>query len=311
MLSEIFKKPKTTSSAVTSPQHETQAAASEEAASNRKPVILGKVQLLSLPGASGWQGQWEALVMRAEQEATALATAGVDGLIVENTHDVPFADTMDTAGAIAMARLVERIQRFTGLPVGISVLRNDPETALAVAVNTKAAFIHLPLLVGAMVTEEGIVNSRFHQLMQYKNRLRVELPPLLVELSLRHVGANPTQQMSRLEHLTALAKATPIQLSQLAFVVADNELMPEEVDMLRTASCREILVENRNPAQPLDAYFDRADGVILDAGLRKNSSVDDGLPPGIDLFQAEETINRLRKNVPLHEMDPDIFLQRN
>src|SRR5262249_11393477 len=113
MLAEIFKKPKTDSRSVTN----------EICA----PLILGKVQLLGLPGAPGWTGDWEALAMRAEQEATALATAGVSGLIIENTHDVPHPQhRMDVAGAIAMALLLNRVKQFTGLPIGISVLFNDP-----------------------------------------------------------------------------------------------------------------------------------------------------------------------------------------
>src|SRR6476659_584365 len=99
MLAEIFKKPK---------------------------PIIGKIQLLALPGAPGWDGQWDVLTARAEQEATALATGGVDGLIIENFHDTPYTTgRMDTAGSIAMAMLTRRIKQFTSLPIGISVLQND------------------------------------------------------------------------------------------------------------------------------------------------------------------------------------------
>jgi membrane complex biogenesis BtpA family protein len=297
MLSEIFKKPKTES-------HST-------ANFPEEPLILGKVQLLSLPGSPGWEGQWEALIMRAEQEATALATAGVNGLIIENAHDAPYAqERLDTAGAIAMALLVNRLQQFTGLPVGLSVLRNDPETALAIAVNTKVSFIRLPLLTGALLTEDGVFNSRFHQLMQYKARLKTELPPLLVDISTRHTGLSVLSNHSSLDHLLALARALPTQIVALAFIVTDNDLTPQEVAQLKQATSREILVESKARPQEAEAYCQVADGLILDAGLRKNAANHSSSVPPIDIFRVEEVVNQLRRVMPLHEMDPDIFLQR-
>lgn len=298
MLSEIFKKPKADSLTVPNASHES--------------LILGKVQLLSLPGAPGWDGQWEALVMRAEQEATALATAGVNGLLIENFHDTPYPkERMDVAGAIAMALLINRIQQFTGLPVGISVLRNDPETALAIAMNTQANFIRLSLLNGAMVTENGIINSRLNELLHYKNQLRTELPALLVDINTRQVGTNFIQNpSSRLEHLISLAKALPDTAIEPTLVVSDNDLTLDELVQFQDAVCRDVLVESQRYPEQIQTYFDHADGVILDAGIRKATSIQPDLPPAIDMPRVEELVNKLRQVVPLHEMDPAIFLQR-
>lgn len=246
--------------------------------------------------------------MRAEQEATAFATAGVNGLIIENAHDAPYTqERLDTAGAIAMALLVNRLQQFTGLPVGLSVLRNDPETALAIAVNTRVSFIRLSLLTGALLTEDGVFNSRFHQLMQYKNRLKADLPPLLVDIGTRHVGLNALSGASNLEHIVALAKTLETQMDALAFVVTDSDLTPQEVEQFKSAVCREVLVENKVCPQQAESYCQAAHGLILDAGVRKTQPQPS---PAIDMFRVEEMVNRLRRVPPLHEMDPEIFLQR-
>ncbi|MBY0402941.1 MAG: phosphorybosylanthranilate isomerase, partial [Cyanobacteria bacterium] len=87
MLSEIFQKPK---------------------------PILGTVQLLPLPGSTSWNGRMEQVMGRAEQEATALASGGVDGLLLENSYDAPHRlDRIDTAAAIAMALIAKRMVQFT------------------------------------------------------------------------------------------------------------------------------------------------------------------------------------------------------
>lgn len=52
--------------------------------------LIGVVHLLPLPTSPCWGGSLKAVIDRAEQEATALASGGVDGIIVENFFDAPF-----------------------------------------------------------------------------------------------------------------------------------------------------------------------------------------------------------------------------
>ena len=53
----------------------------------KKPVI-GVVHLLPLPTSARWGGNLKAVMERAEQEATALAAGGVDGIIIENNGEI-------------------------------------------------------------------------------------------------------------------------------------------------------------------------------------------------------------------------------
>jgi uncharacterized protein len=285
MLSEIFKKPK---------------------------PILGKIQLLALPGSPGWEGQWELLTTRAEQEATALATGGVDGLIIENFHDTPYtAGRMDAAGAIAMAMLAKRLKQFTDLPVGISVLRNDPETALAVAINAQADFIRFSVLTGALMTESGVVNSRLNELLHYKNHLKADLPPLLVNVTADHlVPSGSTTQKQALAHLLEVAGTIPVLHGKLALVLSDRDIAPLHVETFKASATCPVLIENSTAPQAVDAYYEQADGLILDAETRKKSVMHPDLPPTIDMPRVETVINRLRHVIPVSQMNPDIFLSR-
>ncbi|CCQ68994.1 photosystem I biogenesis protein BtpA [Crocosphaera watsonii WH 0402] len=51
---------------------------------NTTNPVIGVVHLLPLPTSPRWGGSLNAVIERAEQEATALAAGGVDGIIVEN-----------------------------------------------------------------------------------------------------------------------------------------------------------------------------------------------------------------------------------
>src|SRR5579885_2434720 len=88
-----------------------------------KPVI-GVIHLMPLPGSCNWSGELEDVMLRAEQEAVALASGGVDGIIVENFFDAPFTrGRVDVSTACAMTVAVKRIMSVTDLPIGLNVLR--------------------------------------------------------------------------------------------------------------------------------------------------------------------------------------------
>lgn len=134
--------------------------------------IIGVVHLLPLPGSPRWGGNLGVVIARAEQEATALAAGGVDGIIVENFFDAPFAkDQVDPAVVSAMTLIVQRLMNLVTLPVGINVLRNDAKSGLAVATCVEAQFIRVNVLTGVMATDQGIIEGKAHELLRYRREL--------------------------------------------------------------------------------------------------------------------------------------------
>jgi membrane complex biogenesis BtpA family protein len=146
----------------------------EELFGTTKP-ILGVVHLLPLPGSPRWDGQVEPICLRAEQEAVALASGGVDGIIVENFFDAPFSKTrIDTATACAFVLAVKRVMSLCELPIGINCLRNDGLSALAIAATTGAQFIRVNVFTGAMVTDQGIIEGQARELLLLRRSLAAQ-----------------------------------------------------------------------------------------------------------------------------------------
>lgn len=155
-----------------------------------KPVI-GVIHLLPLPGSPRFDGNLDRVFERAEQEAAALSSGGVHGIVVENFFDAPFArNKVDTATACALTLAAKRIKELSGLPLGINVLRNDGHAALAVATAAGAEFIRVNILTGAMVTDQGVIESEAHELMMYRRMLGMENKiRVLADVMVKH--ANP------------------------------------------------------------------------------------------------------------------------
>lgn len=138
---------------------------------NKKPVI-GVIHLLPLPGSPRWSGDLEEVLLRAEQESLALASGGIDSIIIENFFDAPFAkDRVDVSTACALTLAVQRVRAVTKLPIGVNVLRNDAMTALAIATVCGAEYIRVNVLSGAMVTDQGIIESDARNVLLYRKQL--------------------------------------------------------------------------------------------------------------------------------------------
>jgi membrane complex biogenesis BtpA family protein len=151
------------------------------------PPVIGMVHLAPLPGSPGWNGDWGALRRAALADAEALAAGGAGAVLVENFGDVPFFPTaVPVATVAAMATLVRAItDRHPGLPVGVNVLRNDAEAALAVAAAGGAAFIRVNVHIGTTVTDQGLISGRAHRTLRRRRELGLEVG-ILADLRVKH-----------------------------------------------------------------------------------------------------------------------------
>jgi membrane complex biogenesis BtpA family protein len=137
-----------------------------------KPVI-GMLHLGALPLAPRFAGSVAALREAILRDADALAAGGVHALMMENFGDTPFyPGRVPVAVAGHMTAIaVEVKRRFPQLPLGINVLRNDGQTALAVAHASGAQFIRVNVLCGARVTDQGLVQGIAHELLRERAQL--------------------------------------------------------------------------------------------------------------------------------------------
>lgn len=135
--------------------------------------FIGMVHLLPLPGSPMGAQSLDVVIQRAVSDATALAVAGVDAIIIENYGDSPFA-----AGSVApytvaaMTAVVLAVRAVSpGVYLGINVLRNDAMAAVSIAAATGAAFIRVNVHVGAMVTDQGVITGRARETLLERTRL--------------------------------------------------------------------------------------------------------------------------------------------
>jgi len=135
--------------------------------------LIGMVHVLPLPGSPRWDGSMERLVTAAVEDARALVEGGMDALLVENYGDAPFTPGRVEPSTIASLAVVAReIRRaLPQAPLGINVLKNDARAALAIACAVGARFIRVNVLAGAVVADQGIVQTDAYDLLRDRRLL--------------------------------------------------------------------------------------------------------------------------------------------
>src|SRR3954470_19501232 len=137
----------------------------------QKP-ILGMIHMPALPSAPENDKSMDELVAFALSEAEKLEGAGLDACIVENVGDVPlFRDHVPAATVAAMAVLVTEVRRATKMKVGVNILRNACTEALSLAEVGGADFIRCNVVIGAYVTDQGIIQGCAAELARLRRSL--------------------------------------------------------------------------------------------------------------------------------------------
>ena len=140
---------------------------------NVEVPIIGCVHLIALPGAPLYGGNMSAVYDKAIEEAGILLECGVEGLIIENFRDTPYYPRRVPVETVAALSAVAReLKRRVACPIGLNVLRNDGEAALAIATAVGASFIRVNVHCGAVVSEQGIIEGVAHETLRLRSTLR-------------------------------------------------------------------------------------------------------------------------------------------
>ncbi len=245
---------------------------------NTSNPIIGVVHLLPLPTSPRWGGNLKAVIDRAEQEATALAAGGVDGIIVENFFDAPFVkDQVDPAVVSSMSLVVDRLMNLVMLPVGINVLRNDSRSAMAIASCVKAQFIRVNVLTGIMATDQGLIEGKAHELLRYRRELGSEVA-ILADVLVKHarpLGAPnlTTAVQETIERgladgviLSGWTTGSPPTLEDLELAIAAAEGTP-------------VFIGSGANWDNIGKLMQAADGVIVSSSLKRNGKITEPIDP--------------------------------
>ncbi|KAM4722154.1 uncharacterized protein F13E9.13, mitochondrial-like isoform 2-T2 [Rhinophrynus dorsalis] len=162
-----------------------------------KSNVIGMVHLKALPGTPGSRLPLAQILEEACQEAEIYKRAGIDGLIVENMHDIPY--TLHTGPEItaSMATICAAVrQTCSQIPLGVQILSCANQQALAVALASELDFIRAEGFVFSHVADEGIVNACAGDLLRYRKVIGAEHIQIFADIKKKHSSHTITADVS-------------------------------------------------------------------------------------------------------------------
>jgi membrane complex biogenesis BtpA family protein len=244
-------------------------------------TLIGMVHLLPLPGSPRWAGSMQQVLDAALADATALLEGGMDALLVENHGDVPFTrDRVEAATVAAMGIVAHEIRRAIGdVPLGVNVLKNDARSAVAIACAARASFIRTNVHAGAVVADQGIVQSDAYWTLRDRRLLAAEHVQLLADVPGKHampLAPVPIEQEARDLVHRSLADALVVTGAATGEPTADTDI--ERVR--RAVPDVPVLVGSGATPETIGRLLTLAHGAIVGTALKEDGDVRRPVDPG-------------------------------
>ncbi|WP_274650844.1 BtpA/SgcQ family protein [Paenibacillus humicola] len=152
-------------------------------------AVIGMIHLKALPGAPHFPGgNLDAIFDFAMNDVKVYEDCKVDGLVLENSWDIPFSKPEDIGvdTAAAFAALAVRIKQETKLPIGINCLANGAIPALAVAKAADLPFVRVNQWVNAYVANEGFIEGPSAKAMRFRSQIKGDDIKIFADVHVKH-----------------------------------------------------------------------------------------------------------------------------
>jgi hypothetical protein len=240
---------------------------------NADHPLIGMVHLPSLPGSPHYAGEMQEIIDAAMSDARVLKGAGFAGLLIENLGDFPYYPERVPAETIAaMSVVAANVRKQIKIPVGINVLRNDAQSAIAIAAAAGLQFIRVNVLTGASVTDQGLINGRAHLVARDRQRLRAEKVLIFADLRVKHAAPLVVREIAQeIEDFFDRA------LADAAIVSGAGSGKPVDAQFLqqvkKLAGERPVLIGSGLNLENAKTLLAVADGAIVGSAIKSDGQI--------------------------------------
>ena len=229
---------------------------------NPKPVIA-MIHVAALPGTPESRLSVAEIVALAVQEARLYREGGVDGIGIENMHDLPYLRGGVGPEIVAAMTLVgQAVKDECRLPVGVQVLAGANLEAMAVAHAAGLDFIRAEGYVFAHVADEGLIESSAAKLLRYRKLIAAERVQVWADIKKKHSAHAITADVS----LGLTAETVAFMKGDAVIVtgaVTGDPCRVEDVEEARAHTRLPVVLGSGVTLSNLGRFFGLADGFII------------------------------------------------
>ena len=241
--------------------------------------LAAMIAVLPLPGSPLYNGDDQRVIGQALAELAVYKEAGVDSILFENDHDLPYIQPpLDEKGIALMTRIVKAARgQFDG-PIGVQMLEAANITSLEIAAEADLDYIRVEAFVFAHVGGSGILNGSAGKILRRRKELQAEHIQVFADVKKKHGSHSLTIDLDIKD-----------EIRQAEFFLADGVIAtgqftgtsPDKNDLIKAKGATKlpVLIGSGMTAENIREYLPLADGFIVGSYFRKDGKFLERLEP--------------------------------
>jgi hypothetical protein len=241
--------------------------------------LAAMVPVLPLPGSPLYDGDDQKVINQALADLEVYKKAGVDSVLFENDHDLPYIQApLDEKGIALMTKIVNGARvRFDG-PIGIQMLEAANITSLEIAAEADLDYIRVEAFVFAHVGGSGIINGSAGKILRRRKELKAEHIKVFADVKKKHGSHSLTIDLDIKD-----------EIMQAEFFLVDGVIVtsqftgvnPDKNDLIKAKNATKlpVLIGSGMTAENIQDYLPLADGFIVGSYFRKDGKFLEKLEP--------------------------------
>ncbi|HVP12141.1 MAG TPA: BtpA/SgcQ family protein [Phycisphaerae bacterium] len=167
----------------------------------KRPALIGMIHVGALPGTPRSRQHVGELAREAVGEAAILVAGGVDAIMLENMHDVPYLNRRVGPEIVAaMTAICSAVREAVSLPLGVQVLAGANCEAVAAAHASGCQFVRCEGFVFSHVADEGLMpDADAGPLLRFRRMIGAEDVAIIADVKKKHSSHAITADVSLAE----------------------------------------------------------------------------------------------------------------
>lgn len=163
----------------------------------RQKRVIGVIHVGALPGTPRNTQTIAELSAAARHESQLYRDAGVDGIAIENMHDVPYLrGEVGPEIVAAMTAISSEVRSEIDLPIGIQILAGANIESMAVAHAAGLDFIRAEGYAYAHIADEGLIQASAAKLLRYRRMIGATRVQVWADVKKKHAAHAITADVS-------------------------------------------------------------------------------------------------------------------
>ena len=230
------------------------------------------IHVSALPGTPKNQLSIAEITKKVIHEASIYLEAGIDSIMIENMHDVPYLKGNVGPEIIAsMTAVASELRKLSKKPLGIQILAAANKEALAVAQAAEFNFIRAEGFVYGHLADEGYIDSCAGELLRYRKSIGADNIAIYTDVKKKHSSHTISSDIS----LAETVKTADYFLSDgivVTGISTGEEVLIDDVKTAMKASTLPVIIGSGINANNIAKYWPYANAFIVGSSFKETSN---------------------------------------